>query len=68
MQGGWARTKITSKEVSESSNLQLAMCFQIIGYLMLYEVNNFLELHLPSIGGKRKVENYLPIKSLRYNV
>lgn len=51
---------ITSEEVSESSNLQLAMYFQIIGYLMLYKVNNFLELHLPSIGGKQK-ENYLPI-------
>lgn len=52
---------ITSKEVSESSNLQLAMYFQIMRYLMLYQVNNFLELHLPSIGGKQKVENYLPI-------
>lgn len=52
---------MTSKEVSESSNLQLTMYFQIIGYLMLYQVNNFLELHLPSIGGKWKVENYLPI-------
>lgn len=52
---------ITSKEVSESSNLQSAMYFQIICYLMLYQVNNFLELHLPPIGGKQKVEDYLPV-------
>lgn len=52
---------ITSTEVSESSNLQLAMYFQTIGYLMLYQVNNFLEPHLPSIGRKQKVENYLLI-------
>lgn len=52
---------IASKEVSESSILQLAMYFQITGYLMLCQVNNFIELHLPSIGGKWKVENYLPI-------